>query len=458
MSTRLVLLQLLLLGASLILVACTTSSVSAPASPATAAAISTPTAVPTPEPTVTPGPTATPELVVTRTGAHVLAANGFDLLVGHRVGLIAHRASVVDGQHLAVLIAEHRQVELAALFAPEHGLYGTDAAGALVVDGVDPITNTPIFSLYGANRAPSSDALAGLDVLVYDLQDVGTRFFTYTSTLGLAMQAAAQADIPLVVLDRPNPLGAATLQGPTLPVDMASFIGMYPVPSAYGLTSGELATMIKQQQLLPGLDQLSLQIVPLQHWTRDMRWHDTGLPWIAPSPNLPTADAALVYPGTVLFEATSISEGRGTDNPFQRIGAPWIDRAALAAQMNGLDLAGVEFEAVSFTPKSIPDASPSPRFQGQLLHGVSITVSDASLINGLEVGLHLLDAVLRQGEANAIAPTAIIDRPDIFDRLAGSVSVREALVAEKDIDQLMTSFASDHAAFSELAADSMLYE
>jgi len=411
-----------------------------------------------PQTTVAAQPTSTPEPLITRTGAAVLVDSGFAMLDGQRVGLIAHRASVVDGRHLAVLIDEHPTVELVALFAPEHGLYGTNAAGALVDDDFDPVTGTPIFSLYGTDRSPTGESLANIDVLVYDLQDVGTRFFTYTSTLGLSMQAAADAGIPIVVLDRPNPLGATAMQGPTMDIGLASFIGMYPVPSAYGLTSGELARLIKQQQLLPGLDALSLQVLSMQNWQRSMQWGDTGLPWIAPSPNLPSAAAATVYPGTVLFEATSISEGRGTDEPFQLIGAPWVDGVGLAVQMNGLELPGVEFQAAVFTPRSIPGAAPSPRYLGEELNGVRIVVHDPSQVRGVQVGLHLLDAMLRQGEASGIAPASIIDRPDVFDRLAGSATVRVALSDASPVPELLASFEADHLAFRELLTDVVLYD
>lgn len=421
-----------------------------------------PKAIPVPTatrvPTATPDPTATPTPAVTRTGAGVLVDAGFNLLVGRRVGLIAHRASVVDGAHLATLIDEHPDVELGALFAPEHGLYGTDAAGVLVGDGIDPVTNTPIFSLYGTTRSPSPEALEGIDVLVYDLQDVGVRFYTYVSTLGLAMQAAAAAEIPMVVLDRPNPIGAETQQGATLTADLTSFVGLYPVPGAYGLTSGELASLIKQQALLPGLDELSLEVVAMQNWRRSMRWADTRLPWVPPSPNLPSPDSALLYPGAVLFEATSVSEGRGTDQPFQLIGAPWINAEDLAVTMNGLGLPGVRFEPVLFTPRSIPEAAPSPRFLGEEAHGVRILVTDRSSVMGLEVGLHLLDAILRQGERLGLAAGDIIEQPRGFDQLAGSAAVRTGLIADVDVTQLLASFAADHTAFADLVADVMLYE
>lgn len=440
--------------------AATTAEPTAPA-PSTAS----PTAAPTTAATVvsaedTPGPVPAPLPTpgTTLTGAAVLAADGFGALHGLRVGLIAHQPSMVGGERLADLIAEHPAVELGALFAPEHGLFGTAGAGELVGDITDPATGVAIYSLYGETRSPSPASLAGLDALVYDLQDVGARFFTYTSTLGLAMQAAAEADIEFIVLDRPNPLGGDTLQGPPLETGLESFIGMYPVPSAYGLTAGELAVAIKGLALLPGLADLDLSVVAMQGWTRSMRWPDTGLDWIAPSPNLMSADAALLYPGTVLFEATTISEGRGTTMPFQVIGAPWLDGDALAIELNERGLPGVRFEPAVFTPEPIAGAAPSPRFLGEELQGVMIQVTNANDVRGVEVGLHVIDAVLRQGEAQGMTVTEMIDRPTVFDRLSGSAAVRAALEAGRPVDDILTSFEADHLEFREAVAPAIIYD
>ncbi|MCL4111537.1 UNVERIFIED_CONTAM: hypothetical protein GTU68_013564 [Idotea baltica] len=417
----------------------------------------TPVAVPAPTREASPPPTTTPEPVSVRTGAGSLVDQDLAPLHGLRVGLIAHRASVVDGQPLAELLNQDPRIELAALFAPEHGLYGTADAGSSIANTQDPATGTPVYSLYGVDRAPTPASLAGIDMLVYDLQDVGVRFYTYTSTLGLAMQAAAAADVGFMVLDRPNPIGGDMLQGPALAAGLESFIGMYNVPSAYGLTSGELATLIKDQSLMSGLADLDLTVIAMQNWSRTMRWSDTGLPWAPPSPNLPTSDSALVYPGTVLFEATSLSEGRGTDEPFQLIGAPWIDEVDLAHELNERALPGVIFEPARFTPRSIPGAAESPRFQGQELAGVRIMVTNAAAVVGVEVGLHVLDAVLRHAESQGRDASLIIDRRDVFDRLAGNTTVRVDLIRGEPVTEILEGFASDHAAFSNLSADVLLY-
>lgn len=463
----------------MVLASCTsasdTSRTDVAAQPETAA---TATVLPSPSPaplatavlpvdppaTITPTPGTTPTTIPTlpdslavQTGAHKLVEDEFALLRGLRVGLITHRPSQVDGQRLADLLDAAPDVDLVALFAPEHGLDGTVAAGSAVSDTYDQATNTPIFSLYGLDRSPDDDSIAAVDILVYDLQDVGTRFFTYTSTLGLSMQAASRASIPFVVLDRPNPLGS-DLQGPLLTPGSESFIGLYPIPSAYGLTSGELALLIQRQSWLDDLEDLDLTVVKVANWKRDQVWFDTGLPWIAPSPNLPTASSALLYPGTVLFEATTISEGRGTDEPFLTIAAPWIDGAALATQMRGRQLPGVAFDAIQVSPRSIPLAAPNPRYLGEEIFGVQIRVTDATGVSGLEVGLHLLDAILRQGEQQGISAEQIIDRPEVFDRLAGTSRIRTDLIAGRTVDQILSSFRGDHASFADLAAAVSLYD
>jgi len=271
------------------------------------------------------------------------------------------------------------------------------------------------------------------------------------------MQAAQEAGIPFVVLDRPNPIGA-DLQGPTLEQGLESFIGLYPIPSAYGLTSGELALLIQREGWLTGLSDLDLRIVQVENWRRDQVWPDTGLDWIAPSPNLPSPDAALAYPGTVLFEATSLSEGRGTDEPFLTMGASWLDATALAADMNRRDLAGVTFEPATFTPRSIPLAAPQPRYLGEELAGVFITVTDPNAVDGFAVGLHLVDAVVRQGDTEGVSLDQIITSPGLFDRLAGNRQVRADLAAGRPVDEILASLSDDHEDFAAFVADVLLYD
>lgn len=445
-------------GITLVVAACSSAepaTVSVAAAPTAtdivvAPAVSAPTAAPTPAPpTVKPAATATPEPSPPPTPAPVvtglgqLVATDFAALAGQRVGVIANATSDYDGEHIIDLLTAAPDVELVAAFAPEHGIRGTADAGATISDAADAVTGIPIFSLYGTERAPTAANLDGIDVLVYDLQDVGARYYTYISTLGLAMQAAAAADVAFVVLDRPNPLGGDHVAGFTRTAELESFVSQYPIPSTYGLTAGELATAIVGEGWLSGLGDLDLTIVAMTNWERGMRWDDTNVPWIAPSPGLPTATSALTYPAIVLFEATTLSFGKGTNRPFRQLGAPWLDGRQLSADLNALDLAGVRFDAVTFTPSS--GLAVNPRHVDQQVDGTEVIVTDATTFDPVATGVHLMVAVQRQASAGGLGP--IIDRPAFFDLLAGSTSVRDGLTAELSADEIVAGWSADVAAF-----------
>ncbi len=360
-----------------------------------------------------------PEAPALQTGAETLVADGFAPLKEQRVGLIVNHTARVDTAHLIDRIHRAPNVELGVLFGPEHGLRGTADAGEKVADGVDDRTGAPIYSLYGTNRQPTAEQLDGLDALVFDIQDVGARFYTYISTMGLAMQAAAENDVPFIVLDRPNPLGGTYVSGFVREPEQTSFVGQYPIPIAHGLTVGELARMIQAEAMLPGLDALDLRIVELSGWDRAERWPATGREWIPPSPNLPTFETALVYAGACFFEATSASAGRGTQQPFRQLGAPWPEaaRQALADTLNARGLPGVSFEPVSFTPESIPNMASSPRLEGTALQGIRYRVTDVDAFQPVEAGVHVLHAFYQQADAQG---DSLIARPEWLARLAGT--------------------------------------
>ncbi len=392
-------------------------------------------------------------------GATRFLAEGFSEFSGRRVGLIASRASVVDGRSVIDLLAEHEDVDLVAIFTPEHGLRADGGAGELIDDTTDPVTGLPVFSLYGATRQPTGDMLADLDVLLFDLQDVGARYYTYTATMGLAMQSAAEAGLPFVVLDRPNPLGGQMIDGATREDGQVSFVSQYPIPALHGMTTGELALAIKGEGWLPGLESLDLQIVELAGWDREWRWPATGLSWLPPSPGLPTVDAALIYPATVLFEASSLSYGRGTDHPFQQIGAPWLDGQALADSLNGSGLAGVRFVPTSFVPVTDPPNGPptsNPQYEGTEVFGVRIEIVDQDALRPTSIGMHLLAAVLAQARDRDPA-VEVIERAEFFDLLAGSPTVRNALLAGERPEVIVDSWSSDLAAFDAVRSRYLLY-
>lgn len=388
-----------------------------------------------------------------KTGAAVLAERDFERFQGKTVGLIANPTSRVDTARVVDLM--HRAgIEIGALFGPEHGVRGTAEAGEKVSGGRDPVTGAPIYSLYGATRKPTPEMLEGLDVLIYDLQDVGARFYSRLSTMGLAMQAAAEAGLPFVVLDRPNPLGGTYVSGFVREPAHRSFVGKYPIPVAYGLTAGELARMIKGEGWLPGLTDLTLEVVEIKGWERSMRWPETGLEWTPTSPNLPTFETALAYAGTCFFEAAAASEGRGTPRPFVHLGAPWADGQTLADTLQARGLEGVHFEAVRFTPT--PNAGDSsPKFEGRRLEGVRIHVTDPALYRPVEVGIHTLHAFFHQARRKGVE--RFVARPEWLEKLAGTARLQALLREGTRPAAITASWQRDVETFRERRRPYLLY-
>ena len=349
-------------------------------------------------------------------GIEVLLSGRLDLVRGRRVGLVTNPTGVDRELRSTVdLLHRHPEVELVALFGPEHGVRGDAQAGDAVATTRDAATGLPVYSLYGEHREPTPEMLRGIDVLLFDIQDAGARFYTYPYTLAKVMQAAARAGIPVVVLDRPNPVGGVEVEGPVLEPEYASFVGMYPIPVRHGMTIGELARLFNGAFGIGA----RLEVVPVRGWRRDMREPGHALPWVPPSPNMPTPDTALVYPGTALLEGTNVSEGRGTTRPFETVGAPYVDADALAARMNALGLPGVRFRPVWFMPTFSKHA-------GRRCGGVQLHVTDPAAFRPFRTGVALL-ATLR-----AMYPDdfAFLDGdPPFFDRLAGNGWLREAILA-----------------------------
>lgn len=392
-----------------------------------------------------------------QTGAQVLATDGFDRLQDMRVGLIVNHTAQVDTAHLIDAIDRAPGVEVGALFGPEHGLRGEAEAGETVTDGRDDRTGAPVYSLYGDTRKPTPEMLDGLDALVFDIQDIGARFYTYISTMGLAMQAAAEADLPFIVLDRPNPLGGTYVSGFVLNPEHESFVGQYPIPIAHGLTIGELARLIQGEGLLPGLENLQLDVVPMQGWSRSMQWPDTGLSWTAPSPNIPDFETALVYPGTCFFEATAASEGRGTKQPFLHLGAPWPAQkaASLADTLNARNLPGVTFDATTFTPRSIPGMASHPKHESQALHGIRISISDRRAYRPVETGIHVLHAFYHAAPQDAETP--FIARPAWLTKLAGTERLGAMLGDGRRPEAIIATWQDEVDAFRQTRKPYLLY-
>jgi uncharacterized protein YbbC (DUF1343 family) len=350
-----------------------------------------------------------------RIGAEIFLERYIDSLAGKQVGIICNHTSVLpNGVHIVDTLL-HRGVNVTALFAPEHGIRGKIEAGKSVDMETDSATGLPVHSLYGGTKKPTMEMLADVDVLVFDMQDVGARFYTYISTMGYCMMAAGEYGKKFYVLDRPNPINGLDVEGPPLDLRMRSFIGLYPIPVRHGMTVGELAKMsIDMGYLNPST--ANLTVVPMEGWKRSMWFDETGLPWIAPSPNMKTLATATVYPGTCLFEATNFSEGRGTEKPFEYIGLPGLNSKVVASKLNKLKLPGARFTPVQFTPQGTQPAS-SLKSKDKLCNGIFVQVTDRKAFKPVLTGVMMI-ATLKQ-----LYPKKFVVNQGRFDRLLGDGQV-----------------------------------
>ena len=372
------------------------------------------------------------------TGLDVLLRDRLSSLRGRRVGLLAHQASVDRRlEHAATLLRDARTVRLVRLFAPEHGLWGGPQDHAPIADERDPVTGLPVISLYGATREPTPAMLGGLDTLVVDLQDVGARYYTFQWTLALTMRACARAGVSVVVLDRPNPLGGAVVEGNVPDPVFASFVGLYPLPARPGLTLGEIAMWLASEHGV----RPALSVIGMRGWRRAMLWEDTGVPWIAPSPNMPTPDTARVYPGGCLIEGTNLSEGRGTTRPFEWVGAPYLDAHEYATALEGLRLPGATFRPARFVPTF-------HKWAGRVCGGVQLHVTDRATFKPFLAGLAVI-AVARRlapGRFRWKRPPYEFERRRLpIDILLGTDQIRRTLERGRPLREIEHTWASDLA-------------
>lgn len=369
---------------------------------------------------------------------------------GLRVGLVCNPTSVTSELvHAKLALANRRGVTLAALFGPEHGITA-DAQDLIEVGhSRDCATGLPVHSLYGETRVPTQAMLQDVDVMVYDVQDVGSRYYTFIYTMLHVIEACARDKKRVVVLDRPNPLGGEVVDGNLLQLEYLSFVGMHPLVVRHGMTSGELALLFRDELALD----VDLHVVPMKGWRRKMHYEDTGLPWVLPSPNVPTVDTAFVYPGGCLIEGTNLSEGRGTTRPFELVGAPWLDAEALAASLRSERLPGVRFRAAAFTPTF-------QKHEGVMCHGVQLHVTDRARFPAFLAYLLLIHHARRQNEKRFAwrDPPYEYERVKLpIDILAGSDKVRLAIEQGVSPKQLVAGFRKDAAAFRRRRRKHLLY-
>ena len=376
-------------------------------------------------------------------GVEVLLADSLHLLRGKRVGLITNHSGR-DRRGTSTIDLLHRApgVKLTALYGPEHGLRGAARAGEKIPSSVDSATGIPIHSLYGETRVPTPAMLRDVDVLVYDIQDVGARVYTYQWTMALAAEAAGKLGKKFVVLDRPNPIRADRIEGGVLDPKYRSFVGQYPVALRYGFTPGELLRhLVATNQV-----KVDLSVVPMRGYRQSMWWEETGLPWVNPSPNLRDMESTVLYPGTVFFEGVNLSEGRGTDEPFKIAGAPWLtDAGAIAAELNAKALPGVRFDSTSKTVDA------GFEYGGQTIPVLRARVTDRDALRPVDVGAQMLRAIYARHQKDWRWS------PDRIDRLSGSDALRGAVEREGGIEQLLPRLAADSERWAQQAAASRLY-
>ncbi len=388
-------------------------------------------------------------------GIEVLRDNAFDVLQGKRIGLITNPTGV-DSKLNATpdILAAANGVELVAMFAPEHGIRGDIAAGASVSSSIDSATGVKVYSIYGKTKKPTQQMLAGIDALVYDIQDNGCRSYTFISTMGKAMEAAAQANIEFIVLDRPNPLGGLRVEGPVTDADCISFVSQYPIPYLYGLTPGELAQYLKGEGLIAGAENLKLTVVPMEGWTRNMAFNETGLPWILPSPHIPSDDTCLYYPATgIVGELAWISIGVGYTMPFKTFAAPWIDAGKLSQRLNNLNLPGISFRPIHYTPYY-------GIFKGTPVKGVEVFVNEPDAVQLTLVQFYVMQELhdMYASQSPLTPTTENKNNLKMFDNVVGTKQIRQVLINNNyKVSPILSIWNKDSQQFSEKKQHYHLY-
>jgi uncharacterized protein YbbC (DUF1343 family) len=376
-------------------------------------------------------------------GVEILAGDSAGVLRGLRVGLITNHTGLSRSGTPAAQLLLDAGIDIRVLLAPEHGLRGSEQPGQVISDAIDQATGLPVHSLYGERLTPDPALLDGLDALVFDVQDVGARYYTYVSTMAEAMRAAAGAGILFVVADRPNPIGGESVQGNVLDPAFASFVGLFPVPMRHGMTAGELALLFNREYGIGA----RLVVIPAAGWRRSAWADQTGLPWIATSPNMPDLESATHYPGTCLFEGTNLSVGRGTARPFQQIGAPWLDAEAVVGIIPEGSLPGVRLVPETFTPIGADDG----KFDGQSVQGIRLEVTDRKTYDPTKTAVVLLREIQRSAGADWVW------RPAAFDRLAGTDQLRIAVDSGATVDEIVQGWERARQRFQRVRNKYLLY-
>ncbi len=385
-------------------------------------------------------------------GADVLLNEKYDLIKNKRIGIITnHTAILGNGTHLVDTLSTKKDVTISALFGPEHGIRGNSADGMSIKNGIDVKTGLKVFSLYGKNKKPTGEMLNNIDILVFDIQDIGARFYTFISTMFYAIKSAAENNIPILILDRPNPINGIDVQGPVLSKQFKSFVGIAEIPIRHGMTVGELALFFNRKNILETSTTARLTVIKMENWQRNFYFNNCGIKWIKTSPNMPTLNTAIVYPGMCLLEGTNISEGRGTDSPFLLIGSPFINSKKVINELSKLNVKGIKLSEKQFIPKTIPHKAYKPKYENEVCNGIKLKIINRKIFNPVDFSVNLIYTF------NKLYPEKFSFRNNWIDKLWGSSSLRKMIKENKTPDEIIKSWQFQLNKFKKERKQFLLY-
>ncbi len=388
-----------------------------------------------------------------KVGADVLLNDEFKLIENKNIGIITNHTGVLsNGTHLVDTLFSRKDVNVISLFGPEHGIRGDAPDGSKIEHGIDKKTGLPVYSLYGKIRKPTPEMLKNIDLLLFDIQDIGARFYTFISTMYYAIEAAAENRIPIIILDRPNPINGETVEGAILDSNFISFVGIEEIPIRHGMTVGELAKLMNQKRFLAKQKTADLKVVKIKNWHRNFYYDDCNINWIKPSPNMPNLETAIVYPGLCLLEGTNISEGRGTFSPFLQIGSPYANSEEILKEINNLDLQGIKVESVKYTPVAIENMSTYPKYKNEECNGIKLTITNRNLFEPVKFGINLIYVF------HKLYPENFSFRENWIDKLWGSSFLRESILDNKTPDIIFKAYQKELQNFKEYRKHFLLYK
>lgn len=384
-------------------------------------------------------------------GADLLLSENLDLISGKNIGVVCNHTSILsNGTHLVDALLNQKDVKVEAIFTPEHGFKGLAEAGETIDYKNNLYNGVPIVSLYGKDKKPSSEMLKDIDVLIFDIQDVGARFYTYISTMYFVLEAAGENNIPVIILDRPNPIGGNYVDGPVLDIKFKSFVGVAPIPITHGMTVGELAKYFVGEKLISSWKNVNLKVVQCKNWHREIP-EEFYSKWNSPSPNINSLETALVYPGICLLEGTNISEGRGTMFPFLQFGAPFIRSQGLISSLKILKIDGAELQSITFTPENIETMASNPKYKDEICNGVKLKITDRNKFESVKFSVKLLYVLVKLYDNNIKFNAAS------FDRLAGTDKLRRQLETKIKPDKIFASWQKELSSFKKKRNQYLLY-